>query len=69
MANWKDYLWVMPNVGAIITYISMTVPAIISVKLFSDFLGPLPWDMNLWLVGYFELGDIIGWVYEFTDLI
>lgn len=50
MANWKDYIWVMPIIGAIFTFISMAVPAITSAAILGDG-SPAPFSVTMWMIG------------------
>jgi len=68
MDNWKKYIWVVPIVGAIITFISLVLPAITSSSIKSEMMGPAPWDMDFWLIGRFKFGSLDGGVDELSDL-
>ncbi|MFX1376094.1 MAG: zinc ribbon domain-containing protein [Promethearchaeota archaeon] len=68
MANWKEYIWAIPIVGAIIAFISMAVPAVISTSLESELMGPAPWGMEIWLIGHFEFGPSSGSISELNDI-
>lgn len=67
MSNWKKYIWTIPIISAIIALISLAVPAINSKLLTWDGV-PAPSPMNMWLIGYFDMGVLgEGWVDEIFD--
>ncbi len=68
MADWKKFIWAVPIVGAIITFISMAIPAITTSTLRSEMMGPAPWDMDFWLIGRFKFGTLDGGVDELSDV-
>ena len=68
MGNWKEYIWVIPIVGAIIAFIAIAFPAAVSTSLDSEMMGPAPWDIEMWLSGHFEFGSESGSISDLNDL-
>ena len=71
MENWRNYTWSLPIVGAIIVIISIATPVMDDPTItFED-----EWDvytyktyLDIWMVGYYEVGPYDGWVDELSDL-
>ncbi len=63
MADWKNYIWVIPIVGGVLSLISMALPAIVSSELTADGY-PSPYGLDIWMIGFFELGPESGWGME-----
>ena len=71
MKDWRNYTWALPIIGAIIVIISIATPVMDDPTItYED-----EWDvytykayLDIWMVGYFEVGPYDGWVDELSDL-
>ena len=67
----KKYIWVLPIVGAIFTIISIATPVMESPTItYTDEWGSdtYPMILDIWMIGYWEIGPMDGWVDELSDL-
>jgi len=68
MDNWKDYIWALPIVGAIIAFISIAIPAAVSSYLKADGFSA-PFSIDIWMIGFFDAGiGGEGWVDEINKI-
>ena len=70
MANWRNYTWVFPIIGAIFALISIASPVFGNLTLYDVY-----WDdsytipIDIWMVGYWEAGLYEGWINELSSVI
>jgi len=58
--DWKKYIWVLPIVGAIFAFISIATPAVSG--------SGMGINVDAWMIGYWDAGDVDGWVDEISEL-
>ncbi|MFW9940949.1 MAG: zinc ribbon domain-containing protein [Candidatus Thorarchaeota archaeon] len=70
MENWRKYTWVLPIIGAIILIISISTPVMDDSTVTIDDgwdIDTYKMPLDIWMVGYYEVGPYDGWVDELAD--
>ncbi len=63
MADWRNYTWALPIVGAIFAIISIATPALGKLTIYDHYWDETFFmDFKIWMVGYWEVGLYDGWV-------
>lgn len=71
MADWRNYTWALPIVGAIFVIISIATPVMSSTTItYEDEWGveTYPIDLDIWMIGYWETGPYDGWVDDLSEM-
>jgi len=68
MSDWRNYTWGFPILGAIFAIISIVTPVMDTATLYDHFLDDTyHWDIEIWMVGYWEFFSYDGWVDELAN--